>query len=88
VILARANLFQHRPQRVDESGNPEKNAQHQVDQRGFDVARFEINRQRRDEDREDDQNNFAHARRVKPPGNSGNKENYFGSFSLNLHIKS
>ena len=48
-------LFQANPKRMNHAGNPEQQAQHDVDERGFHVVGLEKNRQRRNEQGKDDE---------------------------------
>jgi hypothetical protein len=56
--------LQNRPERVNDAGNPEQEAEHHVDDGAFAGTGLEINGQRRDEQRDDGEDNLIHA--VKP----------------------
>src|SRR5262245_28673106 len=67
-------LCQHFPDRMDYSRNPEQKAEEEVDDGVFARLGLQINRQRRNEDREDDKNYLIHATQTMGAGPLCNPE--------------
>jgi hypothetical protein len=76
-VAVAARLFQDRPERVNQAGQPEEKAQHNIDERGLHIVGLEVDRQRRDEDGEDDEQWFVHGRERSAGNGVGNGENSF-----------
>jgi hypothetical protein len=49
---------QHQPERVNHSGDEEEKGQHEIDQRVLDGVGLQLNRQRRQEETQDDEQDF------------------------------
>jgi hypothetical protein len=64
-------LFENRPERVDDAGQPEKEAKNYAQNRGFRRTGFQINGQRRQQNGQNDEEDFTHAASLIAGGGAG-----------------